>query len=159
VGARLLLEAFAQGERSAAASDVLRQLKESPPGRRRSVLTTYVATQLANALGSGSASTIGPDQRLIDLGIDSLIAIELRNRLQVDLGGRLAQTVIFDYPTLRLLVDHLESQLLGGERSPSPAPPAEDAEGEGDIDDLLDEIGVLTDSEVKNRLAEGRLGH
>jgi myxalamid-type polyketide synthase MxaB len=110
-GARPFFEAVGESRRLQVESDVVSRLKESPPDQRRLVLTTYVATQVAKAVGLPSADGIDPDQRFMDLGIDSLIAIELRNRLQTDLGSPLAQTVIFDHPTLRLLVDHLETYL------------------------------------------------
>jgi myxalamid-type polyketide synthase MxaB len=67
-------------------SDVLSRLKQSPPDQRQSILTTYVATKVAKAVGLPSADAIGPDQRFMDLGIDSLIAVELRNRIQSNLG-------------------------------------------------------------------------
>jgi myxalamid-type polyketide synthase MxaB len=110
-GGRPFFETVGERRRPEVESDVLSRLQESPPDQRRLVLTTYVATQVAKAVGLASADAIGPDQRFMDLGIDSLIAIELRNRLQSDLGvGPLAQTVIFDHPTLRLLVDHFLGQ-------------------------------------------------
>jgi acyl carrier protein len=79
-------EAIGESRRPQLESDVLSRLKESPPDQRRLVLTTYVAAQVAKAVGLASADAINPEQRFMDLGIDSLIAIELRNRLQANLG-------------------------------------------------------------------------
>jgi NADPH:quinone reductase-like Zn-dependent oxidoreductase/NAD(P)-dependent dehydrogenase (short-subunit alcohol dehydrogenase family)/acyl carrier protein len=85
-GASPFFEAVGESRRPRVESDLLSRLKESPPDQRRLLLTTYVATQVARAVGLASPDAINPDQRFIDLGIDSLIAIELRNRLQADLA-------------------------------------------------------------------------
>ena len=85
-GARPFFEAIGESRRPQVESDLLSRLKDRPPDQRRLVLTTYVAAQVARAVGLASANRISPDQRFIDLGIDSLIAIELRNRLQSDLA-------------------------------------------------------------------------
>jgi len=139
-------------------SDVSKQLIQAHTSMRRSILANYVATQLARSLGSGSAEIIDPRRGFRDLGIDSLIAIELRNRLQADLGRPLVQTLIFDYPTLTSLVDHLMT-VLGYQEVDQTGPDAGDAMepiDEQEIDPFLDEIATLSESEVKERLAEGR---
>jgi len=134
-------------------SDALLEIRKSAPNKRHGVLTNYVASRLATALGLGAADSIGPDRRFMDLGMDSLIAIELRNRLQSDLSAPLAQTVILDYPTLRSLTGHLEARLFAAEENELPSAAAvEDAEVEHD----LDEIAMLADSEIRNLLARGR---
>jgi acyl transferase domain-containing protein/acyl carrier protein len=148
-GVRPFFEAVAESSGPKAESYVLSQLRESAPDKRRCVLTTYVAARVAKAVGLASGSAVGPDQRFMELGIDSLVAIELRNRLQADLGSPLAQTVIFDYPTLPLLVEHLETRLFGKDEARTPTPPVVNSE----IDDFLNEIGILGENEVKNRLA------
>ncbi len=85
-GARPFFETVGESRRPQVDSDVVSRLKESPPDQRRLVLTTYLAAQVAKAVGLPSPDGIDPDQRFMDLGIDSLIAIELRNRLQSNLG-------------------------------------------------------------------------
>jgi acyl transferase domain-containing protein len=152
---RTFFEAFAQPGKPAADSNVLRELKESPPAKRRLLLTAYVSARVAETVGS-QPNAIGADEKFIDLGIDSLLAIELRNRLHADLGVPLAQTLIFDRPTVRSLVDHLETCLFGDPVAEAPMTAPEGPE-EREIDDFLDEIGVMSETEVKNRLAESRL--
>ena len=50
----------------------------------------------------------------MDLGLDSLMAVELRTRLATALGlkNQLSATLVFDYPTLDALADHLERDIL-----------------------------------------------
>jgi acyl carrier protein len=91
--------------------DVLSRLKESPPDKRQLVLTTYVATQVAKAVGLASADVISPDQRFMDLGIDSLIAIDLRNRLQSNLGLDIPLQNLAGTTSLAQLVSLLLEQL------------------------------------------------
>jgi acyl transferase domain-containing protein len=156
-------EAFASASCPAGEVDLVAELEQSPPVKRRSLLTAYVTSQLARALGSDAG--IGPHERFIDRGIDSLIAIELRNRLQADLRRPLSQTVIFDYPTLRALVDHIERDVLRfaepAALEAEPAAPENVADtgellADLEIDPMLDAIGLLSDSDVQERLAASR---
>ncbi|NEQ16744.1 MAG: type I polyketide synthase, partial [Moorea sp. SIO3E2] len=58
-------------------------------------------------------------QRLIDLGLDSLMAVQLRNHLQSSVGCSLRSTLLFDYPTIEAMVDYLSQELLADLGSPS----------------------------------------
>src|SRR5262249_15816951 len=58
------------------------------------------------------AFPLDPHQGLRDLGIDSLMSIELKNRLQASLDQPLPATLVFDYPNVAGLVDFLARELL-----------------------------------------------
>ena len=110
-GAPPFFETVGERRRPEVECDVLSRLKESPPDKRQLVLTTYVATQVAKAVGLASAEVISPDQRFVDLGIDSLIAIELRNRLQSNLGVDIPLQNFAGATSLAQLVSLLLEQL------------------------------------------------
>jgi myxalamid-type polyketide synthase MxaB len=92
-------------------SAILGKLEVTIAGQRRMVLLDYVQMQVADVLGEKVSDGIKPRQRLFDLGIDSLMAVELRNRLQSGLNIPLEATLVFDYPTVEALVDHFMENL------------------------------------------------
>ncbi|WP_327065607.1 SDR family NAD(P)-dependent oxidoreductase [Kitasatospora sp. NBC_01302] len=75
--------------------------------RREAALLDLVRTQTAGALGLASAAQVRPGKNFRDLGLDSILAVELRNRLAGLLGTALPATLAFDQPTPRALARFL----------------------------------------------------
>ncbi|MGN7610528.1 type I polyketide synthase [Magnetococcales bacterium HHB-1] len=88
------------------------QLQEAPSDQQRTLLQKHLTQKLIQTLQIDNKTIINPRQRLFDLGVDSLISLELKNSLQKDLDMRLSSTLLFDYPTLEDLLNHLLDDLL-----------------------------------------------
>ncbi|MEM9219592.1 MAG: SDR family NAD(P)-dependent oxidoreductase, partial [Cyanobacteria bacterium P01_F01_bin.150] len=90
---------------------LLQQLRSAALADRLSLLMRYLQQDLQRILGF--AQLPDPDVSVFDLGMDSLMAVELRNRLQQQLGNTytVPNTLAFDYPTIRRLATHLAEQL------------------------------------------------
>ncbi|BBB02253.1 putative modular polyketide synthase [Actinacidiphila reveromycinica] len=82
-------------------------------GRERAVVE-LVRSHAAAVLGHENASEVGAGRAFRDLGFDSLTAVELRTRINGATGLRLPSTVVFDYPSPRILARHVLSFLPGG---------------------------------------------
>src|SRR5262249_44150365 len=79
---------------------------------RLKALVELAQEDIAAVLGLPGASSVPADVPLKELGLDSLMAIELRNRLSGRVGTKLPTTLAFDYPTptamAQLLLEKLE---------------------------------------------------
>jgi acyl transferase domain-containing protein/NADPH:quinone reductase-like Zn-dependent oxidoreductase/acyl carrier protein/SAM-dependent methyltransferase len=94
------------------------------PKRRQSVLA-HVREQVIRVLGLDPSYRVEPHQGLRDLGMDSLMAVELRNRLQQTLAHKLPATLAFDFPTVETISDYLLTDVLAlAENEPAPKPAA-----------------------------------
>ncbi|MEW2378349.1 type I polyketide synthase [Micromonospora sp. NPDC047812] len=85
---------------------------------RDQVLSDLVRTHAAAVLGYASIRSIDVERGFVELGFDSLTAVEFRNRLNAATGLRLPSTLIYDRPTTAALVEYLRGALLA-ERSTS----------------------------------------
>ncbi len=96
-------------------SEVLKQLLEIPVPQRAGFVTEFLQKEVQNFLRL--ASPPAATSRFLDLGTDSLMAIELRNRLHTQFGGKftLNATAVFDYPTIGGLAEYLVAQLPDAE--------------------------------------------
>ncbi|MFF2331920.1 MULTISPECIES: beta-ketoacyl reductase [unclassified Streptomyces] len=80
--------------------------------RRRRLMLDLVRGQVSTVLGYQGPEAVEADRPFKELGLDSLTAIEIRNRLRAATGLPLPATVIFDYPTPSTLADQLRTELL-----------------------------------------------
>jgi acyl transferase domain-containing protein/SAM-dependent methyltransferase len=135
--------------------DVRDSLLGLPEVERHERLVVLVRDVLVRVLRLDADRPPGRDERLMDLGVDSLMAVEFRNVLSSTLGfaRKLPATLIFDHPTVEAVARFIEKEgLLGAGRADAPATagsprpdaakvaaapgPALSAE---DLDDLADE--------------------
>ncbi|MBW4505571.1 MAG: AMP-binding protein [Scytonematopsis contorta HA4267-MV1] len=128
-------------------SRFLQQLEVMPIGERRAFLTAYVCSQVAKVLRLNSSTSINSKQGFFDLGMDSLISVELRNRLQTSLECSLPSTLSFDYPTVEVLVDYLSREII-----PLDFDLKSTAELENNDTDLAKDWEKLSDSEAEELL-------
>jgi acyl carrier protein len=107
-----LFDAFAAPAESASRVQLHERLQTVSVHERAALVRGCVASELAVVFGFASAADVGTDQTFFDLGMDSLMAIELRNRLQSALCTTLPATIAFDHPTVEALGEHLTVHLF-----------------------------------------------
>ncbi|MFF7730853.1 acyltransferase domain-containing protein [Streptomyces sp. NPDC008001] len=102
----------------------LQALLQAPSGRRHQLLQDFLADQAAALLGC-SPHRVEAQIPLPALGMDSLITVRLRNRLQQSLSIPLPRTVLHSGATITALADYLDKHLPQPARTsvePTPAP-------------------------------------
>lgn len=79
----------------------------------RRMIERAVRDAVARVLGIKMPDTINCDEALLQMGMDSLMAVELRTRLETVVGARLEPTLIFQHPSITALVNYLANDVLG----------------------------------------------
>jgi acyl carrier protein len=121
------------------------------------VLAEHIAARVTRVLGLEASQVIDPLRPLKELGIDSLMAVELRNVLKADLAleAGLPATLVFDYPTVDAIATYLVGPVLG--LATEEAEIAEQTDTVETTNGVLSRVEQLSDDEVDRLLGE-RLG-
>ena len=124
-------------------------LAQAEPGREHAALVEEVRRRACTVLGLAPGHPIDPDRPLSDLGLDSLMAIELRNALSAAAGKPLPSTLIFSYPSIGAIAEYLAGEIvLASEQRELP---------ETDLlvdGDFISRLEHLSESEVERLLKE-----
>jgi NADPH:quinone reductase-like Zn-dependent oxidoreductase/acyl carrier protein len=128
------------------------RLRGANPESRQGLIEEFIATQVAGVFGT-TAQKVDRDTPLHQLGLDSLMAIELKNRIEQEAGITLPVTEIMHGPTLTQLAGVILAQIgepdagdpaYSAEASPAEPPPAAPQQAEA----ILNKIDNLSDREV-----------
>ena len=87
------------------------ELRQASQNSQQELISIYLNKLVGEVLGFPPQHPIDPLLGFFDMGMDSLLALELRNRLQSDLDISLSSTLIFKFPTINDLAAHLRSKL------------------------------------------------
>jgi acyl carrier protein len=123
------------------------------PEQRRDLLEAYLQQQVARVLKL-DPSRVEPSKPLGLMGIDSLMALELRNRLEADLGVAFSATLVWNYPTIVEMIPHVAGKIGLALVADNGEPEANAGLSEQPelIDDVLGELDDLSDEEALRRL-------
>jgi NAD(P)-dependent dehydrogenase (short-subunit alcohol dehydrogenase family) len=132
--------------------DLARVLADAPPRERFELLAAHIQEQVVSVMGFGPADAPELDQGLFDMGLDSLLALDLKNRLQASLMRDVPAAALFEHSTIALLTDYILRELLelsASEISTTTGP---------EKTDVLANIAELSEAEVERLLAERMAG-
>jgi acyl carrier protein len=100
------------------------KLERTLAGDRPVLVRDLVASEVRRVLGFDAAQVVDLEEGFFELGMDSLTAVELKNRLQTVLDRVMPTTVVFDHPTISALAGFLTRELLGDAATVRRATPA-----------------------------------
>ena len=124
-------------------------------GERHKVLETFLKAQAAQTLRL-PPMRFDVNKPFKSYGMDSLTALEFRNRIEAATGTTLSATLVFNYPTIQQLEGFLLEKLAEQIEGPPPEAPAAAREGAAEEDAqmaaLLDEVESLSEEDTQRLL-------
>lgn len=129
---------------------LLEQLLTEATGARPALLEKHVLAQVGKVLQLDSAR-IARTAPFQSLGMDSMMALEVRNRLEASLGLRMSVTLLFTYPTAAALGDYLLNALHLS-AAPSPEQPPAGSRELAEAHRAEQAIAQLTEAETEAAL-------
>ena len=132
--------------------DFLTRLQEAPESRRHRMVLDFVRDRAVKIMGVGASNQIDPRQPLSELGLDSLMAVELRNLLAADLAvpWSLPATLLFDHPTIAAVAEYLAGELMPATQGAETIEASELLAGQTEAD--LEGLRQLSDEEASELL-------
>ncbi len=129
-----------------------RELEALSPDEARARILEYVRAEVGVVIGRDPA-LLDPTRGLFKLGMDSLMTVELRRRLEAALDRTLPATIAFEYPNIAALAAFLAGKVVSSERAAEPAavPEAIGAALDAESDE---DLALMLDSELDRLLTE-----
>ncbi len=146
-----LVEAVAVTEQPSA---FLGELRAAPASEQISLVIRQLQHRVAEVMGMEGPKLPPTHKKLFDMGVDSLMSIELKGRLQADFEAEIPITAVFNYPTIDALGGYVASQVLGLDQpDESEGGVVSAAEDVGAVDAALKHVHEISDEEVDRLLA------
>lgn len=132
---------------------LLSRLSSATASRKMKIVTDEVHSESLRILGLDTLDTLNLETPLHDIGLDSLMAVELRNALSRAFERSLPATLLFDYPSIRAISTYLAGQLNIGTVLQSKSSVVE-TEEPASTEDLLRQIEAMEDDDIDRLLSQ-----
>ncbi|MFK0294673.1 type I polyketide synthase [Streptomyces sp. NPDC090442] len=142
------------GTSGATGTSLAERLAGLPAEEIDRLLLDVVCGHVATVVGYATPDAVQPNRPLKDLGFDSLMAVELRNRLNAATALRLPSTLVFDYPTPTAIAKLLQCELV---TDPAAAPGAAATPVDGELDRLEAALAAMGNADDGRQRIVARL--
>ena len=124
----------------AAASMLIKRLAQLAPEARRDHLLDFVRGEVATVLGLNAVDSLPLERGLFEMGMDSLMSVELGRRLERGVGRKLPSTLTFNYPNIGELAAFLDREVgaTSGSTAAIASVPSAPHALDGDLERLTD---------------------
>jgi myxalamid-type polyketide synthase MxaB len=136
-----LYRQVARGAAAEVATVDLDALAALPRLERRTAINEAIRARIAALLHFDGIEDISPHGRFLELGVDSLTAVEMKNALESMFRTQLPTSAVFDYPTVAQLAEYIDGQVTPAARAGSAAA------------DEIESLKVLADEDIDAELA------
>jgi myxalamid-type polyketide synthase MxaE and MxaD len=88
------------------------RLAELEGESRRELVVDFLREEVARALGIAETLAVDVEQGLFEMGMDSLMSVELKTRIEIGVGANLPSTLTFNYPNIVALAGYVVTEVL-----------------------------------------------
>ena len=137
-------------------TEFLKLLRALPKPERVDALMTFLSDLITKALKLQSSERLAPRQGLFELGLDSILALQLKSQLELSLGQSFRATLFFTHPNIESLADYLLNELRISEtvthRNTTTSLEIQEAESHSTADSSS--IDSLSEEEIAHLIAQ-----
>ena len=103
---------YEKRERDAKQVYILQQIEKALPEEKHTILLNFICETARQVIGIDTSDELDIDKPLMAFGLDSLMAVEIRNRLSKGLDTSLPVSLLFNYPTVNEILSYLEQEVI-----------------------------------------------
>jgi NADP-dependent 3-hydroxy acid dehydrogenase YdfG len=134
------------------------ELQKSDLSNRQEVLENYLTRKIKTVLKLRENQPMEISKGFFEMGMDSLMVVDLKNQLQADIGEEkvLPQTLLFSYPNAKALVEYYENDVFSQFFEATPAFKKNDEEAtlKETQEEVLKEVNKMSSEDIDRLLDE-----
>ncbi|MBP0013349.1 MAG: type I polyketide synthase [Roseofilum sp. SBFL] len=134
-------------------ANILAKLETASPEERQEILIEHIRGQVVQVLGLSSSQLPEMNLGFMEIGMDSLMAVELKNRLQNQLETHLPETIAMEYPTIAKLSLYVE-ELMEWQAKEQEKVSGGQSQREGSEEDLFPNLEEISEEDFEALAAQ-----
>ncbi|MGD1807096.1 type I polyketide synthase [Dapis sp. BLCC M126] len=134
-------------------TEFIQILEKTPEKERQALLINHLQNQIAAVLGLPPSELPDPEIGFFEMGMDSLMAVDLKKRLEKTLLISLSPTLAFNYPNVLALSSYILEDILGFNETKNEAIKST-INNKNYINNILSEIEELSEDEIEASILE-----